>query len=190
MKMADLPRCTPRILLCFLSIAAACGSAEDGGEEAAFPSRDWSGPYALTTVESSTDCAGAETPPPLTDAVLDIRQSTDNAAVARIPPLVEMQGSFDGDRLAATGSIQQPIFLPESISSRAAPEDSLDTIGYEVEAAFSEEGLAGTYTIRAPDLNALSAGSGAGRCEYVYEVRGRPLIGDQPRQGAPPAELP
>ena len=217
MKMADLLRCAPLVFLrrrlCYASVSArrapcistiliarflaacaiflvACGTPDDEAEDGAFPSRDWSGPYALTTVESSTDCAGAETPPPLTDAVLDIRQSTDNTAVVRIPPLVEMQGSFDGDRLDATGSIQQPISLPESISSRAAPEDSLDTIGYEVEAEFSAGGLAGTYAIRAPDLNALSAGSGAGRCEYVYEIRGRPLIGDQPRQGEPPAGLP
>src|SRR5687768_11616170 len=171
-------------------LAAACGSPEDGAEEAAFPSRDWSGPYALVAVESSTDCAGAEVPPPLTDAVLDVRQSPDNAAVVRVPPLIEMQGRFDGDRLEAGGSITQPISLPESIASRAAPEDSLDTIGYEVEAEFAEDGLAGRYSIRAPDLNALSRGSGAGRCEYVYEVRGKPLIGGQPRRGELPAGLP
>ena len=181
----------PRFLMtaCAISIAAACGSSDDGAEEAAFPSRDWSGPYALTAVESSTDCAGSEAPPPLTDAVLDVQQSADNAAVVRIPPLVEMEGSFDGDRLEAAGSISQPISLPESIASRAAPEDSLDTIGYAVEAEFAGEGLTGRYAIRAPDLNALSAGSGAGRCEYVYELRGRPLIGDRPQEEARPAEL-
>lgn len=189
MNMADLLRCTPRVLLCIVVSAAACGSRDDGAEEAAFPSRDWSGPYALTAVESSTDCAGADAPPPLTDAVLDVRQSPDNAAVVRIPPLVEMQGSFDGDRLEAAGSISQPISLPESIAGRAAPEDSLETIGYTVEADFAEEGMTGRYAIRAPDLNALSAGSGAGRCEYVYEVRGRPLMGGQPQEEARPAEL-
>ena len=172
-----------------LLAAAACGSPDDGAEQAAFPSRDWSGPYALTAVESSTDCVGAEAPPPLTDAVLDVRQASDNTAVVRVPPLVEMQGRFDGDRLEANGSISQPISLPASIASRAAPEDSLDTIGYAVETEFDEGGLEGRYVIRAPDLNALSAGSGAGRCEYVYEVRGRPLIGGQPRRGEPPAEL-
>ena len=175
---------------CVASLAAACGGPDDSAEEAAFPSRDWSGPYDLVAVESSTDCAGAESPPPLTDAVLDVRQSPDNAAVVRIPPLIEMQGRFDGDRLEAGGSISQPISLPEAIASRAAPQDSLDTIGYEVEAEFAEDGLAGRYSIRAPDLNALSSGSGAGRCEYVYEVRGRPLIGGQPRRGEPPAGLP
>jgi len=172
-----------------LLLVAACGSPDDGAEEAAFPSRDWSGPYALVAVESSTDCVDAEAPPPLTDAVLDVRQSPDNAAVVRIPPLVEMEGRFDGDRLEAGGSISQPISLPESIAARAAPGDSLDTIGYSVEAEFAEEGLEGRYVIRAPDLNALSSGSGAGRCEYVYEVRGRPLIRGQPRGEEAPAEL-
>lgn len=173
------------ILICCVT---ACGSQDDGAEEAGFPSRDWSGPYALEAAESSTDCAGAEAPPPLTDAVLDVRQSPDNAAVARIPPLVEMQGTFDGDRLTAGGAILQPISLPESIAGRAAPEDSLEAIGYALDVAFEGEGLTGRYAIRAPDLNALSAGSGAGRCEYVYEVRGRPLIADQAPAGERPAE--
>jgi hypothetical protein len=171
-----------------LLLAVACGSSDEGADEAAFPSRDWSGPYALEAVESTTDCAGAEAPPPLTDAVLDVRQSPDNAAVAGIPPLVEMQGIFDGDRLTAAGAIRQPISLPESIAGRAAPEDSLETIGYALDVAFEEQGLTGRYAIRAPDLNALSAGSGAGRCEYVYEVRGRPLIRDRAPDGGPPAE--
>jgi len=175
---------------CVVSLGVACRGPDDSPEEAAFPSRDWSGPYALEAVVSSTDCAGAEAPPPLTDAVLDVRQASDNTAVVRVPPLVEMQGRFDGDRLEANGSISQPISLPASIASRAAPEDSLDTIGYAVETEFDEGGLEGRYVIRAPDLNALSTGSGAGRCEYVYEVRGRPLIGGQPRRGEPPAELP
>ena len=193
MKTADLLRCTPRAFLrrgltaCGF-LAVACGAPEDGADEAAFPSRDWSGPYAIEAVESSTDCAGAEAPPPLTDAVLDVQQSADNAAVVRIPPLVEMQGRFDGDRLEAGGSINQPISLPESIAGRAAPEDSLDPIGYALEAEFAEDGLTGRYAIRAPDLNALSAGSGAGRCGYVYELRGRPLIGGQAQERERPAE--
>jgi hypothetical protein len=188
--MADLSWCGPRVFPCFLCIAAACGSPGDGGGDRAFPSRDWSGQYALEVVESSTDCVEAEAPPPLTEAVLDVMQAPDNWAVVRIPPFVEMGGEFDGDRLEANGSIRQPISLPESIAGRAAPEDSLDTIGYAVEAEFAGEGLEGRYAIRAPDLNALSAGSGAGRCEYVYELRGRALTGEQPQGGAPPAGLP
>ncbi len=177
-------------MACGILLAAACGAPDDGAEDAAFPSRDWSGPYGLEVVESSTDCAGSEAPPPLTDAVLDVRQALDNTAIARIPPLVEMRGQFDGDHLEAGGSISQPISLPESIASRAAPEDSLDTIGYVVEVEFAEDGLEGRYEIRAPDLNALSTGSGAGRCGYVYVVRGRSLMGGQPREGERPAELP
>lgn len=195
MKTADLLGCaTPidclRFLVtaCAFSLATACGSPEDDAEETAFPSRDWSGSYALEAVESSTDCAGAEAPPPLTDAELDVHQSPDNAAAVRIPPLVEMHGRFHGDRLEAGGTISQPISLPDSIAGRAAPEDSLDTIGYALEAEFEAEGLTGRYAIRAPDLNALSAGSGAGRCEYVYEVRGRPLTPDPTGEAVRPAE--
>jgi len=180
----------PLVTACVLLVGAACGAPHDEAQDAAFPTRDWSGSYALEATESSTDCAGAEAPPPLTDAVLDVRQSPDNAALVRIPPLVEMEGQFDGDRLEAEGSIRQPIALPESIAARAAPEDSLDTIGYTVEVEFVEDGLEGRYAVRAPDLNALSAGSGAGRCGYVYEVRGRALIGGQPPRGEAPAGLP
>jgi hypothetical protein len=189
MKMADLLRSTARVFLC-LVLATSCGEPDDGPGETAFPSRDWSGPYVLVAVASSTDCEGADAPPPLTDAVLDVRQSVDNTALVRIPPLVEMEGRFDGDRLEAAGSIRQPIALPESLAARAAPEDSLDTIAYEVKAEFAGEGLEGRYAIRAPDLNALSSGSANGRCEYVYEVRGRPLIRDRSQGEAPPAGLP
>ncbi|HJU87557.1 MAG TPA: hypothetical protein VJ788_09340 [Gemmatimonadota bacterium] len=189
MKMADLLRFSPGVFLS-LVLAAACGAPDDGAEEAAFPSRDWSGSYALAVLESSTDCAASQAPPPLSDAVLDVSQSVDNTALVRIPPLVEMEGRFEGDRLEADGSIRQPISLPESIAARAAPEDSLETIGYTVEAEFADEGLEARYAVRAPDLNALSAGSGAGRCEYVYEVRGTAITGGQPRREAPPAGSP
>ncbi|MGH7566674.1 MAG: hypothetical protein ACREK2_07575 [Gemmatimonadota bacterium] len=160
-----------------LFAATACGSqGEDGGE--AFPSRDWSGSYALEAVESSTDCVGADAPPPLGETVLDVRQSLDNNATVRIGPMIAMGGRFDGDELEASGSITQPIPLPDSLAARASAEDSLETIGYALEASFAEdETLTGRYVIRAPDLNALFGGSGAGRCEYVYEVRGMPLIG-------------
>jgi hypothetical protein len=122
--------------------------------------------------------------------VLEVMQSPENWAVVRVPPLVEMGGEFHGDRLEAYGSINQPISLPASIAARAAPEDSLDTIGYAMDAEFAADGLEGRYAIRAPDLNALSAASGPGRCEYVYEVRGRALIGGQPPLGGQPAGLP
>lgn len=156
---------------------AGCGSAGEEGEPA-FPSRDWSGPYALEVVDSSTDCTEAEAPPPLGNAVLEVRQSPANDAVLQVGPLVAMGGSFDGDEVVARGSIVQPIPLPDSLLARAASEDSLETIGYAMELTFAEDRtLVGRYVIRAPDLNALSSGAGAGRCEYVYEVRGAPVIG-------------
>lgn len=166
-----------------LLVLAACGSEP---EETGFPTRDWSGPYALDVVEATTDCMGAEAPPPLDDAVLDVHHATDNSATARIGFLVAMDGRFDGDELEAAGSITQPIPLPDSIAARADAADSLETITYGLRATFRPDStLAGTYRIGAPDLVALARGSGAHRCEYVYEVSGAPRLG--PRQG-PPAE--
>lgn len=153
-----------------------CGSPGDG-EEPDFPSRDWSGSYALGVVESSTDCAGAEAPPPLGNIVLEVRQSQDNDAVLQVGPLVAMGGRFDGDEVEARGSVVQPIPLPDSLLARVSEADSLESIDYAMELRFAEDQtFAGRYVIRAPDLNALSSGSGAGRCEYVYEVRGAPVI--------------
>lgn len=156
--------------------AAGCGSpADDEGPD--FPSRDWSGPYALQVAESSTDCAGAEAPPPLGNTVLEVRQSPDNDANLRVGPLVVMRGQFDGDEVQARGSVNQPISLPDSLLARVSEADSLESIDYAIELRFAEDQtFAGRYVIRAPDLNTLSSGSGAGRCEYVYEVRGVPVI--------------
>jgi hypothetical protein len=166
-----------------------CGSPGDDGEPD-FPSRDWSGPYALEVVESSTDCTGAEAPPPLRNVVLEVRQSLDNDAVLQVGPLVSLGGRFDGDEVEARGAIVQPIPLPDSLLARASAADSLESIGYAMELRFAEDRmLTGRYVIRAPDLNALSSGAGAGRCEYVYELRGAPLI-DRPGEGSGAAGLP
>ena len=156
--------------------AVGCGSpGDDEGPD--FPSRDWSGPYALEEVESSTDCAGAEAPPPLGNTVLEVRQSPDNDAILGVGPLVAMGGRFDGDEVEARGSVVQPIPLPDSLLARVSEADSLESIDYAMELSFAQDQtFAGRYVIRAPDLNALSRGSGAGRCEYVYELRGVPVI--------------
>jgi hypothetical protein len=156
--------------------AVGCGSpGDDAGPD--FPTRDWSGPYSVEVVESSTDCAGAEAPPPLGNTVLEVRQSPDNDAVLGVGPLVSMGGRFDGDDVEARGSVVQPISLPDSLLARVSEADSLESIDYAMELSFAEDRtFTGRYVIRAPDLNALSSGSGAGRCEYVYEVRGAPLI--------------
>jgi hypothetical protein len=152
-----------------------CGSpGDDEGPD--FPSRDWSGRYSLEEVESSTDCVGAEAPPPLGNTVLEVRQSPDNDAVLGVGPLVAMGGRFDGDEVEARGSVIQPIPLPDSLLARVSAADSLELIDYAMELRFAEDQtFAGRYVIRAPDLNALSSSSGAGRCEYVYEVRGAPV---------------
>ena len=153
-----------------------------------FPTRDWSGPYALEVVEATTDCVGADGPPSLGDAVLDLHQAVDNSASAQIGPLVALNGRFDGDELEAAGSITQPIPLPDSLASRADEADSLETITYGLQATFRQDGtLEGTYRIGAPDLVALARGTGEHRCEYVYEVRGAPRLSSRPAQPTDPA---
>ena len=158
-----------------LALAAiACGG--ESGDEAAFPSRDWSGPYALEVVESSTDCMEAEAPP-LGDVILDVRQSVENDVTLQMGPVVAMQGRLNGDALAASGAISQPIPLPDSLAARATPADSLETISYALDATFAADStFTGSYAIRAPDLIALARGTGARRCEQVYELRGIPLL--------------
>lgn len=132
---------------------------------------------------------GAEAPPPLEDAVLDIHQAIDNSAAALIGPLVALDGRFDGDELEAAGVITQPIPLPDSLAARADAADSLETITYGLRATFRQDGtLEGTYRVGAPDLVALARGSGAHRCEYVYEVRGAPRLSS--RQGRPAVPAP
>jgi hypothetical protein len=166
-----------------------CGSPGDDGSPD-FPSLDWSGPYRLETVDSSTDCTGAEAPPTLGNAVLEVRQSLDNDVTLQVGPVVSLGGRFDGDEIEARGAIVQPISLPDSLLARASAADSLESIDYAMELSFAEDRtLTGRYVIRAPDLNALSSGSGAGRCEYVYELRGAPLI-DQTEEENGAAGLP
>ena len=120
--------------------------------------------------------------------MLEIHQAVDNSAAARIGPLVSMDGGFDGDELEAAGAITQPIPLPDSLAARADAADSLETITYELRVTFRQDGtLEGTYRIGAPDLVALARGSGAHRCEYVYEVRGAPRLSSRQAQPAVPA---
>lgn len=151
---------------------AACGGS-GAEEEPGFPTRDWSGPYAVQVDDATTDCVGADAPPPLEDLVLEIDQSVENEAVVRVGPLIALGGRFDGDELEAVGTISEPVSLPDSMLARATAADSLETITYELRATFEGEGaFRGTYRIAAPDLVALARGTGDFRCEYVYEVRG------------------
>jgi len=156
--------------------ALACGETDDGAGPA-FPSRDWSGTYSLRVVDSSTDCLGAEAPPPLGDLTLEIRQTIDNDVTVMIGPLVALGGRLNGDELEARGEIWQPISLPDSLVSRTSEVDSLETIVYRLEVALSGDSLRGRYEIRAPDLIALARDAGERRCAQEYEVRGGELTG-------------
>ena len=58
---ATIPsRVGSRVLVVLVLAAVACGGGS--GDEAVFPSRDWSGPYVLEVVEASTDCVEADPP--------------------------------------------------------------------------------------------------------------------------------
>lgn len=169
--------------------AIACGGGDDGADEE-FPTRDWSGPYAIEVIAATTDCQGAEAPPPLGDLVLDVRQSVDNDVRVTIGPLVALTGRLEGDELLAGGEIFQPISLPDSLTARVSVADSLETIVYRLEAAFAGDSFRGRYVIRAPDLVALARGSNARRCAYDYELRGVPLLDATSREARPGAAAP
>jgi hypothetical protein len=168
--------------------ALACGGSGDDADEAGFPSRDWSGPYALEIVRSSTDCQGAEAPP-LGRVILDVRQTVENEVTLQMGPVVAMSGRLDGDALTASGGISEPIPLPDSLAARATPADSLETITYALDGTFAADStLTGRYTIRAPDLIALARGTGPYRCEQVYELRAVPLLSVNERAAEAAAE--
>lgn len=154
-------------------LAAGCGGGSDDPGEARFPSRDWSGSYAMEVQETTTSCAGPDAGAPPGELLLEVRQSRDNDAEVFVGPLIALAGRFDGDELEAGGTIHEPVPLPDSLLERTTPADSLETIVYALHVSFSGEGaLEGTYRIRAPDLVALARGTGARRCEIVHDVRG------------------
>lgn len=150
------------------AVVAACGG---GGAD--FPSRDWTGHYQSTMSGSKTDCEGAPLPPPLSGFTLTLEQTPDNRATVRMGTFVRLDGTFHGDSLVATRTLEAPIDLPDSLRARVTPADSIETIGYEFRAALADSAFTGRYVIRAPDLRALSGGGEAVRCSYTYEVRGR-----------------
>lgn len=165
-------------------LLAACGE-----EPEAVPSRDWSGTYGARVVESTTDCAGSEQPPPLGGVVITLVQSAANEVALTMGPFIQLQGSLEEDRLEARARVREPISLPDSISGRAAPADSLDTISYRLEADFAGEGFGGVYVIRSPDIRALARGTEGGRCEYRYVLDAERMAGaptEGARTGGPP----
>lgn len=172
-----------------LALLAALALAACGGEEGPeFPTRDWGGYYQSVMTGSSTDCHGAELPPPLTGFTLTVTQHPNNRAELLVPPFIRLRGTFDGDSLVATHAATAPIALPDSIARRASPADSLETIAYVMRLGFREGGYEGTYVIRTPDLNALARGERPGRCTYRYGLRGT-FAPDVPTLPAPEAPV-
>lgn len=165
-------------------LLAACGADPDP-----VPSRNWSGTYGARVVESTTDCAGSEQPPPLTGVVITLVQSAANEVALTMGPFIQLQGSLEGDRLEARARVREPISLPDSIARRATPADSLDAISYRLDADFAGEGFRGLYLVRSPDIRALARGTGAGRCEYRYVLEAERMAGvptGGARTGGPP----
>lgn len=162
---------TWRRVACLWAVCGGLVAACDGGPVL----RNWSGRYAALVVESSTDCVDAEAPPPMPAFVLDLIQQTDDTVILTLNPLVQLGGRFDGDRLEAQAVVIEPVGLPDSIAERATPADSLETITYRFEAAFSESGFQGEYVVRSPDLLALVHRGEGARCDYRYELRGERL---------------
>lgn len=151
-----------------LGAALACGGAEEPG----YPSRDWSGWYQSRMTGSSTDCHGADLPPPLTGLTVTVEHHPNNRATVRMGTFVSLAGAFDGDSFHATTSFDVPVALPDTIADRAAPEDSLDVVAYDLSAVFADSAFSGVYLVRTPDINALARGEGPGRCSYRYELSG------------------
>lgn len=174
-----------------LALALACG----GGEEIDYPSREWSGWFQSRMTGSSTDCRGADLPPPLTGFTMTVEHHLNNKADVRMGTFVSLTGSFDADSLHATTSFDVPLALPDSIADRAAPEDSIDSVTYRLDAVFADSAYTGTYVIRTPDINALSRGESPGRCAYRYEIAGvevadLPTVGGEAvmEEGAAPGD--
>ena len=86
-------------------------------------------------------------------------------------PVIAMRvagrGRADGERRDL-----HPIRCP-TLSARATPADSLETISYALDATSPRLDVDGElHVIRAPDLIALARGTGARRCEQTYELWG------------------
>lgn len=161
-------RRVPAFLAASLALTAACGGGD--GEEG-YPSRNWSGAYAVRVVGSSTDCAGAEAPPPMSGFLMRLVHHTTNRVEVEMNPIVTLEGAFEGDRMTAGHAVEEPVSLPDSLLERATPTDSIETIRYALTADFEGDGFEGRYEIRAPDLRALVEGRPA-RCSYRYRLAG------------------
>lgn len=166
---------------------AASGCQDQEPEASVFPTSDWTGTYATASTGSSTDCREAGEPQPLKGFLLQLQHLVSRQARVQmpLPPFtrLNLEGSFRGDRLEARGEIEQPISLPDSILSRLTPADSLDIVGYTLEAEFGADSFSGEYTIRAIDLHALVIDGESRRCENRYQLTGH-------RSGSPLPAVP
>lgn len=183
----------PALVAALLPALLGCG----GEPEPGYPSRDWSGWYQSRMTGSSTDCHGAELPPPLSGLTVTVEHHPNNRASVRMGTFVSLTGSFAGDSLHVTTSFDVPVSLPDTIAARATPADSLDTVAYDLAAVFADSAFAGTYRIRTPDINALARGEGPGRCSYRYDLSGvevedLPTVGGEssgvPGEGTAPVD--
>lgn len=180
-------RATLAVVLAAVPILAlGCGDGEPTG----YPTREWSGWFQSHMTDSSTDCWGADLPPPLKGFTMTVQHHLNNRADVRMGTFVSLSGAFEDDSLHATTSFDVPVALPDSIAARVTPEDSIDTVTYRLDAVFADSAYAGTYVVRTPDINALSRGESPGRCSYRYRIEGvevedLPTVGEDESPGVP-----
>ncbi|MBW3660637.1 MAG: hypothetical protein KY397_03275 [Gemmatimonadetes bacterium] len=175
-----------------LAALAAAGLGCADGDDPDYPSKEWSGWYQSRMTGSSTDCHGADLPPPMSGFTMTVEHHANNRASVRMGTFVGLSGEFAGDTLRATTSFDVPIQLPDTLVARATPADSLDTVAYRLDAVFADSTFTGSYVIRTPDLNALARRQGPGRCAYRYELSGvevedLPTVGGE-KPGVLPAD--
>lgn len=155
------------------AVAAGLLSAVACGGDEGYPSRDWSGRYAAQVVEASTDCQGANAPPPMTGLIVSLEHYDNNRAAVQLTPVVRLAGGFEGDHLETTNLIQEPVSLPDTLLARVTTADSIEIITYRFEADFESNGFRGRYVIRAPDLRALVLEGMGKRCQIRYTLAGQ-----------------
>ena len=148
-----------------LAAVAACAPDEP---ESAWPSRNYSGTYAVHARVSENACqapvfAFGDT------LLLEVAQAFDNQAVVRIAPVIVARGAFRGDRLEARSAVA----LPAAAAAAAEPADSLR---YDLTLDFADDAVAGSYAVQQPALADMDA------CRQAFELKGK-LV---PAAGAAP----
>ena len=154
-------------------LLAACGGGDDGP-------RNRSGSYLSRMTGSSSDCADAPLPPPLTGFTMLVEETPEGVTGVWMAPIIQLNGAFRGDSLVATSTFEHPLALDDSLLARIQPADSFDVIAYELRAAFADSGYTASYVIRTPDVRALVSGAPSLRCEYRYELAGERVAGAVP----------